>query len=61
MFVVQIFLWDKWSTKLKAQLFVYSIHFVCLIIVGYHKTWKYFNIKIFHMKIFHMNFSQITD
>ena len=61
MFIVKIFSWGRRTTRTKCMnICVYSIHFVCLIIVGCHEPQKYFNPKILHTKIFHTNFSQAT-
>ena len=53
MFVVKIFSWGGEAQKLNAQIFLYSIHLLSLIIMGCHEPQKYFNTKILHKNIPH--------
>ena len=60
MFVVEYFCGTGKPRKLNTQISVYSIHFVCVIIMGCHEPQKYFNRNVLHARIFHTKFSQIT-
>ena len=59
MFVVKIFSWGKWNTKLNTRIFVHNIHFMFLVIIGCHAPWKFFNTIVLHTEKFDTNFSQI--
>ena len=59
MFVVEIFHGAGKPRKLNIQIFVYNIHFVCLIFMGCHNPQKYFNMKISRAKNSTQKFSKI--
>ena len=59
--MLEYFLGAGEPRKLSARIFVYIIHFVCVIIVNYHKLRKYFKTEINTRNlIFHTKFLQIT-